>query len=254
MRQECHAVLGSLELKETLLLAVVFGPSSSATCYQGAFVSLCVASAADSGRRSAKTNSQPSTVWVEVEAGEIKQRGKCPSYHGSMENNTFFFLRTFGHQSNCWWKSTYPWYSLMIFRQVPITWGCNPMVDAHNGKTPPFQMNLRHLAGLCRQMIGAFRRQNGGPNGDTTWSWLIYSVGRFFKTSACCQDLFRFNVVHKIDVEAYSCQKKTCRRPNRFWWNLMRYTVSDALDHSFPWLSWRCLFCWLDPEGAQFSL
>lgn len=42
------------------------------------------------------------------------------------------------------------------------------MVDAHNGKTPPFQMNLRHLAGLCRQMIGAFRRQNGGPNGDTT--------------------------------------------------------------------------------------
>jgi len=91
MRQECHAVLGSLELKETLLLAVVFGPGSSATCYQGAFVSLCVASAADSGRRSAKTNSQPSTVWVEVEAGEIKQRGTCPSYHGSMENNDIFF-------------------------------------------------------------------------------------------------------------------------------------------------------------------
>ena len=96
MRQECHAVLGSLELKETLLLAVVFGPTSSATCYQGAFVSLCVASAADSGRRS---------VWVEVEAGEIKQRGTCPSYHGGMENIDiyFFFSELFGHQKTNRW-------------------------------------------------------------------------------------------------------------------------------------------------------
>lgn len=172
MRQECHAVLGSLELKETLLLAVVFGPGSTATCYQGAFVSLCVASAADSGRRS---------VRVEVEAGEIKQRGKCPSYHGSMENNDiYFFSPNFWSPKTRWWKST----SLIFLDDKPSahqpSWGCNPMVDAHNGKTPPFQMNLRHLAGLCRQMIGAFRLQNGGPNGDTPWSWLIYIFCRPF--------------------------------------------------------------------------
>ena len=94
MRQECHAVLGCLELKGTYLLAVVFGPGSSATCYQGAFVSLCVASAADSGRRS---------VWVEVEAGEIKQRGKCPSYHGSMENNHIYLF-----SPNFWSPKTQP--------------------------------------------------------------------------------------------------------------------------------------------------
>lgn len=154
------------------LLAVVFGlhvlratkePSSACV------LPVLLTAAAGQRRQTIKFFNSAGWIW----SRKRKTVWKIPpaiSYHGSMEKASFFFLfsEILFSQSHIWLI-----HIQIIGAKCPFFPGCNPMVDAHNGKTPPFRMNLHRLAGLCHQTIGVFRRKKYGFGRWVEWGWLL---------------------------------------------------------------------------------